>query len=168
MISSRDSTIMGREKTRGSNSEGEFVKRKGALLEHSNHTITFLPAGRNQSTKISKRDVGHDYQQCCSKWQSRKTSATTWNQGNESTIESDVPLESEVPQLDEIASQPSEAANESHATTEEQTEIAKAAMNELNQKARRRNLRKEQKKAKKLEQMRNQAPILKQPARQTE
>ena len=79
-----------------------------------------------------------------------------------------MPLESEVPQLDEIASQPSEAANESHATTEEQTEIAKAAMNELNQKARRRNLRKEQKKAKKLEQMRNQAPILKQPARQTE
>ena len=41
------------------------------LLENSNHTITFLPAGRTQSTIILKRDIGQNANEnkpCCSKW----------------------------------------------------------------------------------------------------
>ena len=73
-----------------------------------------------------------------------------------------MPPLNELPQLDEMASQPkvtkdSEAANENHATTQEQTKPAKAAMMELKQNARRRKLRNKQKKAK-LAQMRKQAP----------
>ena len=42
-------------------------------MEQSNHTITFLPAGRSQATIISKRDVGNwDQQPCCSKWLTTK------------------------------------------------------------------------------------------------
>ena len=56
--SGQDSTFMVRERSRGYKLEGVFKKRKEILLENSNHTITFLPAGRTQSTIISKRDVG--------------------------------------------------------------------------------------------------------------
>ena len=66
--SGQDSTIMVHERTRGSKLEGVFKKRKGALIQHGNHTIKFLPAGRTQATVICKRDVGNDDQQpCCSK-----------------------------------------------------------------------------------------------------
>ena len=75
--SGQDSTMMVRERARGSNLEGAFKKRKGTLLEHSNHTITFLPAGRTASTLISKRDLGHnpDDQPCCTKGIIRNTHA---------------------------------------------------------------------------------------------
>ena len=66
--SGQDSTIIVRERARGAKLEGAYKKRKGDLLEQSNHKIlTFLPAGGTQSTKISKRDVGRLGQQpCCS------------------------------------------------------------------------------------------------------
>ena len=76
--SGQDSSIMVRERTRGSKLEGAFKKRKGTLIEDSNHTITFLPAGRTQVTVISKRDVGYDDQQkSCSKWPMRRTKTNT-------------------------------------------------------------------------------------------
>ena len=39
------------------------------LLEQSNHTITFLPAGSNNPSVLSKRDIGYsnEDQPCCSK-----------------------------------------------------------------------------------------------------
>ena len=39
------------------------------LLEQSNHTITFLPAGSNNPSVLSKRDIGYsnENQPCCSK-----------------------------------------------------------------------------------------------------
>ena len=67
--SGQDSTILVRERSRGTKMEGAYQKRKGVLMEQSNHTITFLPAGRSQSTIISKRDIGNmDQQPYCSKW----------------------------------------------------------------------------------------------------
>ena len=42
-------------------------KIKEVLLQQSNYTITFLPAGRNQPNIISKRDVGSIVNKlCCS------------------------------------------------------------------------------------------------------
>ena len=52
----QDSTILVRERTRGTKLEGAYKKRKGALLEQSHHTITFLHPGRNQTTVLSKRE----------------------------------------------------------------------------------------------------------------
>ena len=60
--SRQDSTILVRERSRGSKLEGNYQKRKGVLLKQSNHTITFLPAGRTTKTLISKRDIGHSEQ----------------------------------------------------------------------------------------------------------
>ena len=38
------------------------------MFEQSNHTKSFLPAGRSQTTVIAKRDVGQQNAPCCSKW----------------------------------------------------------------------------------------------------
>ena len=69
--SGQDSTILVRERTRGTKLEGAYKKRKGTLLEQTNHTITFLSAGSNKSTIISKRDVGNTIEEnnkpCCSR-----------------------------------------------------------------------------------------------------
>ena len=57
-----------RERTRGTKLEGAFQKRKGTLLEQSNHTITFLPAGRTQST------IGNQpAEPCCSREAAKRT-----------------------------------------------------------------------------------------------
>ena len=107
--SGQNSSIMVRERTRGSKLEGAFKTRKGTLIEHSIHTITFLPAGRTKATNISKRDVGYDDQQpCCSKWPMRriKTKTTTAAQENKSPTESDMPTENEMPRNSVMANQP--------------------------------------------------------------
>ena len=66
--SDQHSIILVRERTRGTKLERANKKRKGVLLEQSNHVITFLPAGRNQPTGISKRDVDSSINQpCCSR-----------------------------------------------------------------------------------------------------
>ena len=60
---------MVRERARGTKLEGLYEKRKGVLLENSNHTKTFLQAGRTQATIISKRDIGQnatENKSCCS------------------------------------------------------------------------------------------------------
>ena len=64
--SGQDSTILLRERVRGSKLEGAYKKREGKLLDQSEHTITFLPAGSNQKTVISKRDLGNPHEQPCS------------------------------------------------------------------------------------------------------
>ena len=48
------STILVRERVRGGKLESAYKMRKGKLLDQSEHTITFLPAGSNQKTVISK------------------------------------------------------------------------------------------------------------------
>ena len=67
--SCKDSNILVRERTRGSNFQGAFHKRNGVLLEQTDHKITFLPAGKTKPTILSKQDVGQDSasQPCCSK-----------------------------------------------------------------------------------------------------
>ena len=66
--SGQDSTVLVRERANGTKMEGDFKKRKGVLMEQSNHTITFPPAGRSQTTIISKRDIENwDQQPSCSK-----------------------------------------------------------------------------------------------------
>ena len=55
--SGQDSTIFVRERVRGTKLESAYKKRKGTLLDQSQHTITFLPAGKSQETIISKRDI---------------------------------------------------------------------------------------------------------------
>ena len=53
--SEQNSTILVREGTKAAKLEGAYTKKEGMLLEQSNQTITFLPAGRSQATIISKR-----------------------------------------------------------------------------------------------------------------
>ena len=54
--SGQNSTIIIRERARGTKLEGNYKKRKGVLLKNSNQTITFLPAGRTQVSDIKKRN----------------------------------------------------------------------------------------------------------------
>ena len=65
-FSSSDSTVLIRERTRGSKLEPLFKKKQGQILKATPHTVSFLPAGRNQPIILSKRDIG----------QSPSTSAT--------------------------------------------------------------------------------------------
>ena len=76
--SAQDSTILVRERTRGSKLQGAFQKRKGIPFEQSDHTITFLPAGEDTPTIVSKRDVGYDIenQPCCSEEADRRLMAS--------------------------------------------------------------------------------------------
>ena len=52
-----DSTILVRERTRGSKLEPTFTKKRGRILEETDHTISFLPQGKKKATKLAKRDV---------------------------------------------------------------------------------------------------------------
>ena len=66
----QDSTILFRERARGSKLERAYQRRKGTLLSESEHTITFLTAGKTRATTLSKRDVGPnntDNQPCSSR-----------------------------------------------------------------------------------------------------
>ena len=55
--SGQDSTTLVREMTRGTKLEGASNKRKGELLEQSNHTSTFLPPSENQPAIIYGREA---------------------------------------------------------------------------------------------------------------
>ena len=55
--SGQDSTTFVRERVRGTKLENAYEMRKGTLLDQSQHTITFLPAGKTQETIISKKDI---------------------------------------------------------------------------------------------------------------
>ena len=46
--SGQNSTILVRERVRGSKLERAYKKRKGVLMDQSQHTITFLPTGTNK------------------------------------------------------------------------------------------------------------------------
>ena len=52
-----DSTILVRERTRGSKLEPTFTKKRGRILEETDLTISFLPQGKKRATKLAKRDV---------------------------------------------------------------------------------------------------------------
>ena len=51
-----DSTVLIREKTRGSKLEGTFAKKKARIVSESGHTITILP-DKGKPEILSKRDV---------------------------------------------------------------------------------------------------------------
>ena len=52
-----DSTILIRERVRGTKLEGSFKRVKGKIVGQSGHTITVLPKGQKGETVYSKRDV---------------------------------------------------------------------------------------------------------------
>ena len=56
-----DSTILVRERVRGSKLEPVFQKKRGKILDESEHTLTFLPEGKKKPTKWSKRDIVKSY-----------------------------------------------------------------------------------------------------------
>ena len=65
-----ESTILIRERVRGSKFEGAYQKRKGTLLSQAEHTITILQAAKTRATILSERDVGRnntDDQPCSSR-----------------------------------------------------------------------------------------------------
>ena len=98
--SGQDSTIMVRERTRGTKLEGVYKKKKGVLLEQSNHTITFSPAGRNQPTIISKRDVAKNTNQpCCS----REAAKQLASQNTDTAMARNQPITSEDDSSSEVA-----------------------------------------------------------------
>ena len=157
--SGQDSTIMVRERSRGSKLEGAFKKRKGIWLENSNHTITFLPAGRTQSTIISKRDVGQtrDDQPCCSKWLLQRDKVkegeerTEQQQAdvNKTPNENELPDVSETPPENETPQQSS--SDDQNKLTNQKTDdnketnkrkTAKDKMEELKKRAKRQQKRK--------------------------
>ena len=83
------------------------MKRKGVLLEQSNHTITYLPAGRSQATVISEKDW--DNKTHCSRWkQSNKMPEHTKmaehkevpTSGNESDSTKTLCTDKQTPQMD--------------------------------------------------------------------
>ena len=51
-----DSTVLIRERTRGSKLEGTFAKRKAKIVSESKHTIIILP-NKGKTVTLSKRDV---------------------------------------------------------------------------------------------------------------
>ena len=81
--SGEDSTILVRERSGGTKLEGAFKKRKGVVLEQSNHAIMFLPAGQKQPTIISIRDIGKTEElvnkPCCP----REAAKQDWRYANE-------------------------------------------------------------------------------------
>ena len=124
-----------RGRSRGSKLEGTFKKRKGILLENSNHTITFLPAGRTQSTIISRRDVTQTRVEhpCCSKWLLQRTKVKEGEERTEKQQaeidklpnENELPDESETPPKNETPQQSSsvdqnELTNQKQMTTRSQ------------------------------------------------
>ena len=52
-----DSTILVRERVRGSKLESAFKKVKGQIVRQPNNTITVLPNANKKETIYSKRDV---------------------------------------------------------------------------------------------------------------
>ena len=120
--SGQDSTILFRERSRG-RLKGAYQKRKCVFREQSNHTITFHPARRSQSTIISKRDIRNvDQQPCCSKWlvnaaskDPPKMPQTSEEAGREeATIINEKPAQQSTPTLVEIANQ--QPGNKKNAT----------------------------------------------------
>ena len=81
--SGEDSTILVRERSGGTKLEGAFKKRKGVVLEQSNHAIMFLPAGKKQPTIISIREIGKTEElvnkPCCP----REAAKQDWRYANE-------------------------------------------------------------------------------------
>ena len=55
-----DSTILVRERVRGTKLEGAFKKVCGKVIKQSNHTITIMPKGSKGTTTYSKRDVANN------------------------------------------------------------------------------------------------------------
>ena len=53
----QDSTILVRERSRGSKLDGTFSKKKAYLVSQSPHTVTVQHPGRNSTTMYSKRDI---------------------------------------------------------------------------------------------------------------
>ena len=56
-----DSTILVRERVRGSKLEPVFQTKRGRILDESEHNLTFLPEGKKKPTKWSKRDIAKSY-----------------------------------------------------------------------------------------------------------
>ena len=82
----QDSTVPVPERTRGSKMEGAYQKRKGNLLEQTDHTIYVLPAGKTTPTILSKRDIGQsedENQPCRSKEADRRVLASRKKKYNE-------------------------------------------------------------------------------------
>ena len=52
-----DSTILVRERTKGSKLEGQYKRKAGKVIKETEHTITFLPKKSNKEVILSKRDV---------------------------------------------------------------------------------------------------------------
>ena len=104
------------------------------MLENSNHTITFLPAGRTQLSIISKRDVGQtrDEQPCCSKWLLQQNKVQEGEERreqqpvevNKTPNENELPNESEIPQKNETPQQ-SSSDDQSEMTNQKTDDIKK-------------------------------------------
>ena len=98
-----DSTNFVRERARGSKLEGVFKKRKGILLEQSEHTITFLPGGCQHATTISKLDLGgtarKENEPCCSREANKRNMANNY----EVEDHAELPTSNELPANSESA-----------------------------------------------------------------
>ena len=133
--SGQNSTILMRERPRRTKLEG-CKKTKGVLLENSNHTITSLPAGRSQSTIISKRVIGRDVinQSCCSNCSLRAQTPIRSNNSSETEVasESEQPQSAIVQPAEKPSDQP-EPINDSEPSTSNEQVKEKPALKSLKQ-----------------------------------
>ena len=52
-----DSTVVVRERTKGSNLDSAFAKKSGKIVAETTHTIAMLPEASKREKLLSKRDV---------------------------------------------------------------------------------------------------------------
>ena len=121
-------------------------------MEQSNHTITFLPAGRSQTTMISKRDVGNwDQQPCCSNRLINKEVPETQQQTKPRELPNSgkltTPEEMTIPE--ELANQQCTATTTNELTNQSQEKAKRgtSALKALKQKAKKTEAKPKQEKA---------------------
>ena len=144
----QDSRILVRERVKGSKLESVYKKRKGKLPDQSEHTITFLTAGSNQKTVISKRDLANQNDQpCSSKEADRRLLETQREMADllEILETAEVPFFNDIPEPPQTTIENNEIEQETERDivktneTQQKTKIKKkkTVIEQLNEKARR-------------------------------
>ena len=115
-----DSTILVRERTKGSKLEGQYKRKAGKVIKETEHTITFLPKKSKKEMILSKRDVAKDTAEKEKAGTSRVRESPEWPTEEEtSDDETYIRPESEDDEETTITS------NTENVTTEEEDNAAK-------------------------------------------
>ena len=117
-----DSTIMVRERTKGTTLEETFQKRRGKIMGETSTTVSFLPEGKEKEIKWSKRDVAQTPRNI---WQQEEDSSdeehpAAEEEGRESTCEEVSSSVVEIPPPQETTASQEKTSPEVDIKTEQQ------------------------------------------------